>query len=282
MTNIKYTTDGKKVVVVGKLNSQETIVQEVFVSAGQEIPSGENFVVKSLHDAPAESWKAKNLRELEARYESDRKKLQQEIDSQHSRLKNIKLKAQLHADALFSFAEKSNSAQLDLLKKVVSGQITHIYISGYSPAIFEWDGGKQTYDIERDYGRETIKGIKLLSVYGYSDGDLEYRQHTYRDGSGGSEQVFPVTSYKEALVLAQADCEKQAAIFLGEKTSYRTFPLSKWQSIDGIVIPAGVIEQCAADADSQRLKRIENLKKELAELEEKAPKPSNKQIGEMQ
>ena len=64
MTDIKYTNDGKKVLIVGKLNSQETIVQEIFVSAGQEIPSGENFVVKSLHDAPAESWKEKNLREL--------------------------------------------------------------------------------------------------------------------------------------------------------------------------------------------------------------------------
>lgn len=271
MTDIKFTNDGKKVVVVGKLNSQETIVQEIFVSAGQEIPSGENFVVKSLHDAPAESWKEKNLRELEARYESDKKKLQQEIDSQHSRLNNIKLKAKHQADALFKFAENSNSAQLDLLKKVVSGQITHIYISGYSPAIFEWDGGKQAYDIERDYGRETIKGIKLISVYGYADGDLEYRQHTYRDGSGGSEQVFPVTSYEEALGLAQADCEKQAAIFLGEKTSYRSFPLGKWQAIEGVVIPAGVVEQCEADADSQRLKRIEQIQKELAELEAKAP-----------
>src|SRR6476659_8101217 len=45
MTDIKYTDDGKKVMVVGKLNAQQTIVQEIFVSAGQEIPSGENFVV---------------------------------------------------------------------------------------------------------------------------------------------------------------------------------------------------------------------------------------------
>lgn len=271
MTDIKFTNDGKKVVVVGKLNSQETIVQEIFVSAGQEIPSGENFVVKSLHDAPSESWKEKNLRELEARYEKQKKDLEQEINQQHARLNSIKVKARHHADALFKFVEKSNSDQLDLLKKVVSGQITHVYISGYSPAIFEWDGGKQTYETERDYGRETIKGIKLLSVYGYADGDLEYRQHTYRDGSGGSEQVFPVTSYQEALVMAQADCEKQAAIYLAETTSYRSFPLHKWQAIEGVVIPSGVIEQCEADADSQRLKRIEQIQKELAELEAKAP-----------
>lgn len=271
MTDIKFTDDGKKVLVVGKLNAQQTIVQEIFVSAGQEIPSGENFVVKSLHDAPAESWKEKNLRELEARYEKDKKALQQEIDHQHARLSNIKLKAKLQADALFKFAENSNSDQLDLLKKVVSGQITHVYISGYSPAIFEWDGGKQTYETERDYGRETIKGIKLLSVYGYADGDLEYRQHTYRDGSGGSEQVFPVTSYQDALALAQADCDKQAELYLSSKPGYGSFLIHKWQAIEGVTISAVTIEKCDADADSQRLKRIDQIQKELAELEAKAP-----------
>lgn len=66
MSDYKYTDDGKKVAVIGKLNAEQTIVQEVFVSQGQEFPSGENFVVKSLHDKPAESWKAKSLRELEA------------------------------------------------------------------------------------------------------------------------------------------------------------------------------------------------------------------------
>lgn len=271
MTDIKFTNDGKKVVVVGKLNSQETIVQEIFVSAGQEIPSGENFVVKSLHDAPSESWKEKNLRELEARYEKQKKDLEQEIDQQHARLNSIKIKAKHHADALFNFAKNSNSDQLDLLKKVVSGQITHIYISGYSPAIFEWDGGKQTYDIERDYGRETIKGIKLISVYGYADGDLEYRQHTYRDGSGGSEQVFPVTSYQEALAMAQADCDKQAELYLASKPGYGSFYLHKWQAIQGVVISSAAVEKCVADADSSRLKRIEQIQKELAELEAKAP-----------
>ena len=58
----KYTTDGKKVAIVGKLNNTETIVQEIFVSEnGSEIPAGENFVVKSLLDAPAKSWKESQI-----------------------------------------------------------------------------------------------------------------------------------------------------------------------------------------------------------------------------
>ena len=64
----KYTTDGRKVVVLGSLNSQEKIVQEVFIINGSEIPSGEHFVVKTLHDYPAVSWKESRLREIDEQY----------------------------------------------------------------------------------------------------------------------------------------------------------------------------------------------------------------------
>lgn len=269
MTDIKYTSDGKKVLVVGKLNAEQTIVQEIFVSAGQEIPSGENFVVKSLHDAPAESWKEKNLRELEQRYEKQRKDLEQQINQQHQRLTNIKDKAKHHADALFKFVEKSDEGSLDLLKKVMTGQITHIFVSGYSPEIYEWDGGKGVYEIDRDYGRETVKGIKLISLYGYSDGDLEYRLHTYRDGSGGSEQIFPTTSYQEALSMAQAECDRQSEEYLRDARAH--FSMDRWEKISGIVIATGVREKYAAKLDEDRLKRIANLQKELADLEAKVP-----------
>lgn len=70
MNTIKYTTDGRKVVVIGDLNQTEKIVQEIFVTKdGDEIPSGERFVVKSLLDAPAKSWKEQELIKLEARFE---------------------------------------------------------------------------------------------------------------------------------------------------------------------------------------------------------------------
>ena len=75
MNEIKYTTDGKKVVVIGDLNQTEKIVQEIFVTEdGCEIPSGERFVVKSLLDKPSISWKEKTLLDLEARFESESKK----------------------------------------------------------------------------------------------------------------------------------------------------------------------------------------------------------------
>ncbi|HEN3351269.1 TPA: hypothetical protein ACKBO6_004487, partial [Yersinia enterocolitica] len=63
----KFLSDGRKVVIVGQLNNQETIVQEVFVTAaGDELPGGERFVVKSLHDVPVESYLSKEKARQEA------------------------------------------------------------------------------------------------------------------------------------------------------------------------------------------------------------------------
>jgi hypothetical protein len=60
----KFTADGRKVAVVGALNAKETIVQEIFVTDGTEFPAGEHFVVKTLLDAPAETYKAKEERRV--------------------------------------------------------------------------------------------------------------------------------------------------------------------------------------------------------------------------
>ncbi len=78
----KYTADGKKVVIVGALNSKETIVQEVYVSDGSEIPAGEHFVAKTLLDAPAETYKSKEEKRLEesiARKQTELSRLEKEV-----------------------------------------------------------------------------------------------------------------------------------------------------------------------------------------------------------
>lgn len=270
MTDIKYTNDGKKVLIVGKLNSQETIVQEIFVSAGQEIPSGENFVVKSLHDAPAESWKEKNLRELEARYESDRKKLQTQIDDQERRLCLERDKAKLQTSALLHFVKNSDESQLETLKAFMAGEITHLFVAGYSPEIISWKDSNAVYDKDSFYHHARLEGIKLVSLFGKSDGDLSYRLHEYRDGSGGcGKTVYPAKSYEAALAMAQAQLDEDGESYVSGGSQYLN--MESWQKMKGIVIPPAVIERWEMLADAQRLDRIEKIKKELADLEAKAP-----------
>lgn len=265
MTDIKYTSDGKKVLVVGKLNAEQTIVQEIFVSAGQEIPSGENFVVKSLHDAPAESWKEKNLRELEQRYEKDRKSLDRQIEDQEKRLSLVRDKAKAHADVLLSFVKNSDESQIETLKLFMAGQITHLFVAGYSPEIISWAESSKVHDIDSWHGRTKLEGIKLVSLMGKSDGDLSYRLHDYRDGSGSSKTIYPATSYEAALAMAQAQLDKDAAAYLASDRG--SIYLSDWEKIEGIVIPLAVRDKHYAEQHKQTLKRIEDLRDQLAKLE---------------
>jgi hypothetical protein len=60
----KFTSDGKKVAIIGALNAKETIVLEIFVNDGTEFPAGEHFVVKTLLDVPAETYKAREERTI--------------------------------------------------------------------------------------------------------------------------------------------------------------------------------------------------------------------------
>ncbi len=265
MSNIKYTNDGKKVLVLGKLNAEQSIVQEIFVSEGQEIPSGENFVVKSLHDKPVESWKEKRLRELEQNYESERKRLEGEIDRMRQCLSAAKEKAKIQADAILRFVKGSDESQIETLKRFMAGEITHVYITGHSPEIVDWTDSTKQYDVDSWSGRIKHEGLKLISILGKSDGDLSYRLHQYRDGSGNWQEIYPACSYQDALAMAQKDCDELCAKYLADE--YRGLDLDRWAGIEGIVIPPAALEKRDAERLAQRNKKIAELRDQLAKLE---------------
>lgn len=189
----KYTTDGKKVVIIGNLNSQEKIVQEVFIVNGNEVPSGENFVVKSLHDAPAISWKEKNTLELEERYS----KVKETYDKQMNEL-NSKLRTQrelltdklIHVGRILkNVSENSFTTLVDYL----NGNIKYIVTEGWTPELIDFN----KVDENCSY---TKTNMTLLSIYGKDDGSLSYGLNQYSDGSSGSRAVFtPFNNYEDAL-----------------------------------------------------------------------------------
>ncbi|GAG11454.1 unnamed protein product, partial [marine sediment metagenome] len=104
---MKYLSDGRKVAVIGTLNNTETIVQEIFVTKdGADIPSGENFTVKSLHDEPVMSWEKKQEAKLEKRIKDlERRK---EIADKECYQSQSKLKA-------YGEIVKSTRKMIDLL-----------------------------------------------------------------------------------------------------------------------------------------------------------------------
>lgn len=193
---IKYTTDGRKVAVVGKLNSQETIVQEIFISGGNEIPSGENFVVKSLHDAPSVSWKEQRLKELEERFDRDSKKLESGITALAKEYEKQSKTIKYKIGFLEELEDKMEEGDFDRLIRFISGDIKWLVTSNYGElSIVPFDDKIA----QMDDGR--FEGLKLLTIFGNSSGSLSYRINDYRDGSGSYETCFPCKTEEEAMSL---------------------------------------------------------------------------------
>lgn len=214
-TEIKYTTDGKKVIVVGNLNSQEKIVQEIFIANGNEIPSGENFVVKTLHDAPAVSWKESQLIKIEVQYEKDKKEWNSKIErlNEERRLAYDSLSARVKW--LRSVAKEPREAEF---KKVIN-QIADFFsdsekwvfmrnYSEWSLEKFNEEGCNNLIDrFESGYGRKRFDSMRLLSLYGNSDGSVSYRINDYGDGSGSDKDIVFFKSKEEALDFIKTEFE---------------------------------------------------------------------------
>lgn len=183
---IKFTADGKKVVVIGSLNSQEKIVQEIFIVDGSEIPSGEHFVAKSLHDAPAVSWKESELKKLELRCEKERGEFQAEINRNYKLYKEktneFRKKYSYIASALKNADEKSFETLCDF----ICGDIKYIVTGDYE--ILSFEKFNQMYEDQ----------LRLFSLFGKDDGTFTYAVGQYYDFSGSHRNFYPFNNYQDA------------------------------------------------------------------------------------
>lgn len=264
---IKYTTDGKKVVVIGDLNQTEKIVQEIFVTkSGDEIPTGERFIVKSLLDEPAKSWKEKELEKLEARYDNEKREWE-------SKLNRIVREKQVAYDSLSArvkwlknvakepHQEKLKNA-ISTLAEFFTNNDKWVFYEDYSTwhlEKFNENGVNRIFDhIERDYGRERFDSMRLLSLYGKSDGDVEWRVSTYYDGSGSDTTVHFFKSEKDATSFIKRKFEKI------EEYGSRHFDIAKKF---GLKLDENKVDAFNAKKRERLNKSLEIKRKELSDLE---------------
>ena len=167
----KFLSDGRKVAIVGKLNNVEFIVQEIFVtSSGDEIPGGERFTAKSLHDEPVESYKAREECKLNNRIES----LKLELNKIENQIKSAKTEAQTQAQILkqskLTINTLMDDPDLDLLCDVIAGNIKWV-VSSCSYGMTEPTPFNESMNQSDFYDKK----VRLLSLFGDSDGNISYR-----------------------------------------------------------------------------------------------------------
>lgn len=253
---IKYTTDGKKVVVVGNLNAQEKIVQEIFIVNGAEIPGGENFVVKSLLDAPGKSWKEnetekveKRYAELMAQYESTRERLRREestvLEALRAKLKTLRM------------TEKNlNLEAFDMASSFLLGEFKYAIIGNYDWDIVDFS--METIGARFENGR--FDSLRLISLMGRTDGSLSWKLHEYCDYSGNGNSILLFKTIGEAKV-------KLFELIQGKKgySEKDVAVLRKW----GLGVDAGKLENLKNDLVKIAKDNIDNYEKALKEKREK-------------
>lgn len=185
---IKFTTDGKKVVVIGSLNSQEKIVQEIFIVDGSEIPSGEHFVVKCLHEAPSVSWKENDLKKLEERYERESKQYKSEIEKKYNEYKEKSKELRAKLIYIGAALRNANVKSFETLVDFITGEIKWIVVKHYDVHLMPVNEFNQMYEDK----------LRLMSLFGDDDGSFTYAVGDYYDFSGGNKKFYPFKDYDEA------------------------------------------------------------------------------------
>lgn len=236
----KYLSDGRKVVVIGQLNNVESIVQEIFVSeGGDQIPSGEKFTTKNLHDKPVKSWKEKRAEENDVQYD----KSESRVHSIKKEIRDMEDKRRSHAKIIASNLRQINELEnfdIDHLSDVMARNIKWVCATNWNwqkvMPFNEFIEIRSAYD----------EGVKLISVHVKNDKTLMFKVGSYSDGSGSdSEYKF-------------FNCEEKLKDFLLENYKKETkkghMTVDKFDSIKGILnLPK---------SDREKLLRIEVSKAE--------------------
>lgn len=254
-----YNRDGEKYLVREVLQEGRVLVSPFLISSGWEGEDHEYAADEArirlasdlLPDAPtaviaAEIAAARNqLTELRA----------QLSDAQWAIMDAGREKAELEK-------RLAASPKFDRLLDYLDGKITHFVCSGYQMAfeIKTWEELAVYQEDRRD------KGVKLLTLFGNSKGDTEWRLNQYRDGSGCNSTVFPCTSEDEArrvigeqLALAWGEFKPSHPWFLsGAVNSARTY---------GFPVPTEIADAISRHSAEMHERTIQKMKDDLAAAE---------------
>ena len=210
---IKYTQEGKKVVVVGELNQNDKIVQEIFLTEiGDEIAQGDRFVERNLLDSPIKSWKETKLEQLESEFEKEKREWESKIKTLINDKKLVYQSLSARVKWLRNVAKEPDRDMqfikaINIIASFLDGTDKWVFVEDYNRWHFERfseDGVNKLFEkYERGY-RDNVDfdRMRLLSLFGNSDGNITYKISEYA-GSNSSKEVEFFKSEEEGLIFLQ-------------------------------------------------------------------------------
>lgn len=185
--------------------------------------------------------------------------------------KEMEIKARIHQlevterQALRTYEDRTRflkiHPKLARLDDFLSGKFTHIV---------RWDWYKIEI-IEIASWLKDTDGLRLLTLYGKTNGELNWRLGEYSDHSGGNHRCTPCFSFDEALEEIQRVSEERFAIVRQDpkaRTDTCRYSVEAYRKY-GLTPPQDILDILAAQQERNIRSQQEAKKKEIVELEAK-------------
>jgi hypothetical protein len=189
----KYLSGGEIVNVIQEIDAGY-VVRELLEEDGEEF-EGDPRIVSRVFDLPPKQ-------RFDVEIASKRAELavcNEQLAEARCALSDAKSALKLQAEEAKKRADFFKThAKLQRLEDFINGRITHYVVhnySGYDILTLEATGDTDGEGRSR-YGNRGE--LKLLCLFGRSNGDLLWRISMYSDGSGSATEVTPFTSYQDA------------------------------------------------------------------------------------
>lgn len=210
---IVYTKDGQEVEYIAALEGDH-VVGAMFEREEGEPYRGEPFIVSMVYATAPTPRYEKRIVDLRAEIET--------LEDQKRTLEREK--RALQEGDLDRKKRVMQHAAVARIDDFLLGKITHFVYHQYEYRIMTRDE-TLTYK-QSDYERIPT-GVKLLTLFGKTNGDLEWQLWSYSDGSGNPKEVIPCFSEEEAMAVLKGKMEEAYA-------KWRTDPKSLYYATKAV------------------------------------------------
>jgi hypothetical protein len=243
----KFTEQGQEVEIVQKLSDGRFLVAYVMEYGydGEEYVSEDPVVVDRVFDC-APTCK------LDARVDKLTSEIVDLTRKRSELTKELREAAAQHEEHMAKYTKYAGLEQLD---KFIDGKITHYVID------IQWSS-PEIKTFEEMVGDYDGKAPRLLSLFGSSEGSLDWRLNRYRDDSGSWRKCIPCLSYEEAV-------EKLAGVMYEKMEEYVSQGTLEICDRYGIDVPEDYRAQVEKKRRDSVEEAIEKTRQKLAELEAK-------------
>lgn len=230
-------------------------------------------------ECPPEFWRDVFEKPPVRKLDEDVRKKNEELISKSAELSKIEKEINLKKRELDNI-EKDSRERLNKLKNIealkyledfIDGKITHyVKFSGYNWATIENCGfeivehNKEILSSKEDWNKN--RNFKLISLFGKSNGDLQWNINRYSDGSGNYTAIIPFKSYEDALEYCKNLWSKEIIKLNTEgKISHNIYVSAMKYNLE---IPKNVVEYFLNKEAEIKLKQMNELQTNVGKIKD--------------